>query len=203
MTERDIPPGGEGPDPASVDDQITQLVDTVGALLDQLRQLRGRVDALEAPEGRLQRAEPGPWVLYSPPAAAEDPRHRDQDPRFTVDNFVGWYNATYVGVSGTATPLIPDCWREHPGLAMEIATLAYSWRHANIGRAADPRDAQHWHHHTRPGFADRLVRDWVHPHCRDGRHRAVGAAARPDRFTPPQQHPRSAEPSPPAENRQA
>lgn len=60
---------------------------------------------------------------------------------------------------------------------------AYSWRAAKIGRAASPREAQYWHHHWRPGFTDRLTRDWIHAGCLDGDHRATGADPRTDRFT--------------------
>ncbi len=72
---------------------------------------------------------------------------------------------------------------------MEIANLTYSWRAANIGQAASPREAQYWHHQTRPGFTDRLTREWVHADCIDSEHRVAGAAERPDRFTVAEQKP--------------
>jgi hypothetical protein len=65
---------------------------------------------------------------------------------------------------------------------MEVANLAYSWRAANIGTSASPREAQYWHHQWRPGFTDRLAREWVHTDCVDGEHRA-GMAERADRYT--------------------
>jgi hypothetical protein len=70
---------------------------------------------------------------------------------------------------------------------MEIATLAYSWHSANTGPAANPREAQYWHHQWRPGFTDRLTREWVHSDCIDGEHRAAGAIARLNRFATGQQ----------------
>lgn len=66
---------------------------------------------------------------------------------------------------------------------MEIASLAYSRRAANIGPNANERDAQHWLHQWRSGFADRLTRDWTHTGCLDNQHRDDGPPARPDRFT--------------------
>jgi hypothetical protein len=65
---------------------------------------------------------------------------------------------------------------------MEVANLAYSWHAANIGASVSPREAQYWHHQWRPGFTDRLAREWVHTDCVDGEHRA-GMAERADRFT--------------------
>jgi hypothetical protein len=104
-----------------------------------------------------------------------------------VNSFVAWYNITYVGVDGSRAKPIPGCWRQHPGLAMEVATLAYSWRAANTGNLANPREAQYWHHQSRPGFTDRLAREWVHTDCLDGEHRAAIASERADRFTLVQQ----------------
>ncbi|MCA1694488.1 MAG: hypothetical protein LC749_07045 [Actinobacteria bacterium] len=109
-----------------------------------------------------------------------------------MDNFVTWYNITYIGSKAAARNSSPDCWRQHPSLAMELATLVYSWQEANIGPSAKPRDAQYWHHQWRPGFTDRLTREWTHADCLDREHRAAGAAPRPDRFT-------LAEKKPPAE----
>jgi hypothetical protein len=75
-------------------------------------------------------------VWFTPPAAAEDDPDTDDDPRITVNSFVAWYNVTYIGVEGSRAKPIPDCWRQHPGLAMEVANLAYSWRTANLGHSA-------------------------------------------------------------------
>lgn len=122
---------------------------------------------------RTKAAEPAPWALYALPAPTNDVRTN-------LVSFVDWYNATYVGAEGR-TQRIPPCWQQHPGLLQEIGTLAASWRAANVGASANPRDAQQWHHQWRPGFAAR-VRDWVHPHCLDGDHQTAGAPARPDRF---------------------
>jgi hypothetical protein len=175
-------------DPIPLDDELAGLVDTdqladqVRALRDHVGWLTDRIHALEEQEGPATPHQPAPWVVYTPPAAAEDPRHDDEDPGFTLINFVAWYNLTYAGLPGTRARPIPGCWPHHPGLAAEIATLAYSWRDAFIGRTAHPHRAQLWHHHTRPGFAERLTHEWVHPHCHDGRHRTAGAHDRPDRY---------------------
>lgn len=164
-------------------DDDVELAATLAALTSLLDEFAERIAALESTHKArpLRLGDPAPWALYTPPAAAEHPLHSDQDPLFTLDNFVAWYNLTYVGHTGTRARPIPDCWPEHPGLASEIATLAYTWHQAFTGRDANPRDAQHWHHHTRPGFAERLTSEWIHPHCHDGRHKPTGAPARPNR----------------------
>jgi hypothetical protein len=94
---------------------------------------------------------------------------------------VVWFNATFVGVDGGRAKAIPECWRRHPGLAMEVAALAYSWRDANLGPTAASRDAQYRLHQWRPGFADRL-RDWVHSDCLDCDHQSAGAPPQRNRF---------------------
>ena len=168
--------------------QITALTEIVGALATTVSELTDRVKHLDKANKSRERDtsdshEPAAWVWFSPPAAAEDDPDPTDDPQTTVGNFVTWYNITYVGIEGSRAKPIPGCWRQHPGLAMEIATLAYSWREANIGPLAKPRDAQYWHHQWRPGFIDRLNREWTHADCLDSEHRAAGAAQRPDRFT--------------------
>ena len=177
-------------DAGDLDGQINALTEIVGALAATVSQLNTRVDRLtraNQPSGRRGRDEghdeeqenhdPVVWVWFTPPTGAED------DPRIAVDNFVAWYNMTYVGIEGSRAKPIPDCWRQHPGLAMEVANLAYSWRAANLGETASPREAQYWHHQARPGFTDRLTREWAHTECLDGEHRAAGAHERPDQFT--------------------
>jgi hypothetical protein len=170
------------------DRQISALTEIVGALATTVAHLSDRVDHLDkANRSRGQSDtsdshEPAAWVWFTPPAAAEDEPETLEDPPFTVGNFVTWYNITYVGVEGSRTTRIPSCWRQHPGLAMEIASLAYSWRAANIGPSASPREAQYWHHQWRPGFTDRLTRQWVHTDCVDGEHRPAGAIGRTNRF---------------------
>lgn len=176
-----------GPPPPSdelapLDAAVQELEEVVHALRDHVARLEERVRDLEEPDAAIRRREPAPWVVFSPPAAAGDPLHEDGDAGFTLDNFVAWYNLTYSGLPGTRARPIPACWAHHPGLLSEIATLAYSWREAFIGRTAHPHRAQLWHQHSRPGFADRLATEWVHPHCHDGQHRPAGAASRPDRY---------------------
>lgn len=168
-----------------VDRQISKLTEIVRALATTVSQISGRIDRLEkasGSHGQVSDGEdqdndaPAVWVWFDPPASVED--HPD-----TVENFVAWYNVTYVGIEGSRARPIPDCWSQHPGLAMEVASLAYSWRAANIGPSASPREAQYWHHQWRPGFTERLAREWIHADCIDGEHRATGAPEREDRFT--------------------
>lgn len=148
-----------------VDQQIRALVEIVGTVARSVNELSGRVDRLAAgDDATSSNDELAAWV-WDGPAVSEG------DPRLTVDNFVSFYNATYVGVEGTRAKPIPSCWKQHPGLAVEVVSLAYTWRTANVGAGANIRDAQQWHHQWRPGFADRMVRDWVHADCFDGVHR--------------------------------
>lgn len=169
------------------DKQIATLIDFTETLQRKLRRLELKVNELAArvpAEDQAQEddpAAPAAWVWFTPAAAAEDDPGGGEDPRFTLTNFVAWYNVTFVGVDGGRARPIPSCWQQHPGLAMEIAALAYSWRAANIGPGATERDAQQWLHQWRPGFADRLTRDWVHPDCLDGQHRD-DQPARANRF---------------------
>ncbi|HET6285785.1 MAG TPA: hypothetical protein VFG15_03410 [Amycolatopsis sp.] len=181
------------PASGSRDTQVKALIEIVGALAQNLRRVERKVGQSSgkksgSDEEEDDLSEPGAWVLFTPPAAAEDDPASDQDPRRTIENFVTWYNLTFVGVDGGRARPIPDCWRQHDGLAMEVATLAYSWRAANVGPGATPRDAQQWLHQWRPGFSDRLVRDWVLPDCLDGDHRDTGSPPRPDRFDLAEQH---------------
>ncbi|MDA3644393.1 hypothetical protein LZ318_30725 [Saccharopolyspora indica] len=199
MSDEDITPTPRRGDQHEneLERQISALTEVVGALASKVNKLRARLEAVEnghpgSSDGDSERTgakehdRPAPWVMFSPPAAAEDRLHHTDNhtPLWTIENFVAWYNLTYVGVAGGPAKPIPSCWRDHEGLPMEIGTLAYSWRAANIGRSANVRDAQYWHDAWRPRFTTRLL-DWVHPHCLDGRHRDTGAPPRPDRFTPP------------------
>lgn len=150
--------------PLSVDQQIRALVEIVGTVAGSLSQLSSRVDRL-ADDVRQASAdgEPAEWVCGVPPAG--------DDATATVQNFVTFYNATYVGTDGGRSKPIPPCWQAHLALAAEVASLAYMWRAANVGPTANIRDAQQWHHQWRPGFADRMARDWLHADCFDGVHR--------------------------------
>lgn len=151
----------------SVDRQIRALVEVIGTLAGTVSQLSGRVDQLTAqvqPGRVLADGEPPPWVPVAPEPAPED------DTAAVVDNFVAFYNQNYVGVAGGRATAIPPCWRQHPGLAAEVASLAYTWRAANMGPAANICDAQQWLHQWRPGFTDRMTRDWLPLDCLDGLH---------------------------------
>ncbi|WP_309111964.1 hypothetical protein [Saccharothrix sp.] len=179
MTEQPTvsPTGGDGHHT-----QIAALTEIVGALARTLRRVEAKVNQQAGMPVDDDTAEPAAWVWFTPPAAAEDDPASDEDPQATIDNFVAWYNVTFVGIDGGRSRPIPPCWRLHPALSMEIAALAHTWRAANIGPRANERDAQFWLHQWRPGFSDRLVRDWVHPDCFDGSHRDEGPPPRANRF---------------------
>jgi hypothetical protein len=170
------------------DEHIAALISIVGNLASKLNQLEGRLNRLTNTNGAASDGEqddpgtPAAWVWYDPPLAAEADPAGHLDPTTTVDDFVAFYNATFVGIEGGRAKRIPRCWSQHPGLAMEVAALAYSWHTANTGTSATIRDAQHWLHHWRPAFTDRLLRDWIHADCLDGQHRPSGAPTREHRF---------------------
>ena len=97
--------GGTSP----LEAQVEALTEIVGGLTSKLTALRGRIETLEngAPDepdgGEDDNADrPAPWVLFAPPAAAEDRIHRadNHTPLWTVQNFVGWYNTTFLGIAG-------------------------------------------------------------------------------------------------------
>lgn len=153
---------------------LEQLVTRVVALENHVADLsKGREKRGAGPA--LEDSEVAPWVLYPPPALTGD-SHAD------VRSFVEYYNTVYIGRSGGRAQRIPACWEEHPGLAMEIANFAVTWRAANAGPLANPRDAQLWHHQWRTGTIERMIRDWLHPDCLDGSHqgRAGNETTRPE-----------------------
>jgi hypothetical protein len=176
--------GQEELEPRSLDElnEVVAGLETVAEVLGrQIEQVSRKLAELtEEPESDPRLAR---WLMFLPPDAAEDKQHRGETPLFTIAHFVQYYNETYVGNPGTRAVAIPDCWLEHPGLVAELATLTYTWREAHLGKQATARDAQYWHDHWRPGFAERVATEWVHQRCRSDGHKTAGAPARPDRFT--------------------
>jgi hypothetical protein len=166
--------------------QIAKILGYLDTLKRKIRHVEVKVAELTAAAVAAAEendpSKPAAWVWFTAPAAAEDDPDGDEDPRFTLTNWVAWYNITFVGVDGGRARPIPLCWQRHPAVAMEVAALAYTWRAANIGPGANERDNQQWLQQWRPGFADRLARDYVLPDCLDGDHRDSGPAARADRF---------------------
>lgn len=189
QAQRELPADGKDRDA-----QIRSLAEIIATLAQRQRRMENKLAQLakkSSADGRTAEEDPGgpaAWVWFTPPADAEDDPDGQEDPRFTINNFVAWYNLTFVGVDGSRARSIPPCWSSHPGLAMEVAALAYSWRAANVGPGANERDAQAWLHQWRPGFSDRLTRDWVRPDCLDGDHRDNGPSGRIDRFELTEQH---------------
>ncbi|WIY05547.1 hypothetical protein QRX60_17470 [Amycolatopsis mongoliensis] len=187
MSDDDIaerPDDQDRPEPRSLDElneAVAGLETVTTALGRQIEQVAEKLgELIDEPDNDPRLAR---WLTFLPPEAAEDKAHRKETPLFTLAHFVQYYNETYVGNPGTRSVAIPDCWLDHPGLVAEIATLAYTWREAHLGKRATVRDAQYWHDHWRPGFAERMATEWVHQRCRSDGHKTAGAPARPDRFT--------------------
>jgi hypothetical protein len=162
-------------------------MDLLTALQQQVDQLAAKLEQLHPPPPPA--TSPPPWVWFNPPQLGpvippDDGGPPRADPRATVKNFVTWYNDVFVG-RDAHHDRIPDCWRAHPGLAMEIAALAYSWRAANLTKSATPEHALRWLGERRPGFVERMHHTWLAPHCATGTHRPAGAAPRPDRYSDP------------------
>ncbi|GLY43019.1 hypothetical protein Amsp01_090420 [Amycolatopsis sp. NBRC 101858] len=166
---------------AELDAITEELWSRMQAQQSEIEQLQEKLAELENDAEDKPRL--APWLPFPAPLAAEDTQQREQTPVFTVTNFVQYYNAVYVGKSGTRAVAIPDCWPQHPGLVAELATLAYTWRAAHVGKGAEASDAQYWHDRWRTGFTERLVTEWTHQHCLTGNHKAVGATPAVDRFT--------------------
>jgi hypothetical protein len=166
---------------AELDAMTEELWERMQAQQSEIEQLQGKIAELESDAEDKPRL--APWLPFPAPPAAEDKQHRDQTPVFTVTNFVQYYNAVYVGKGGTRAVAIPDCWPNHPGLVAELATLAYTWRAAHVGKGAKASDAQYWHDRWRAGFAERMITEWTHQQCLTEGHKAVGAAPLTDRFT--------------------
>lgn len=196
MTEDDdiTTPEPDGPDEATQSEQqqpvrsrdeldamTEELWARVQAQQSQIEQLQEKIAELENDAEEKPRL--APWLPFPAPPAAEDTQHREQKPVFTVANFVHYYNAVYVGKGGTRAVAIPDCWPQHPGLVAELATLAYTWRAAHVGKGAKPSDAQYWHDRWRAGFAERMITEWTHQQCLTEAHKPVGATPLTDRFT--------------------
>jgi hypothetical protein len=186
-SDDDIPvPEDPADDARRTDAEIAAMVERLWSAAQaheaRIGQLHERLARLEAEEesGRQRLAR---WLPFPPPPAAEDPGNQGETPLFTIAHFVQYYNEVYVGRPGSRAVAIPDCWLSHPGLLAEIATLAYTWRAAHLGRRANVRDAQYWHDRWRPAFADRLAAEWTHPHCATGTHKPVGAGEMRDRYT--------------------
>lgn len=154
-----------------VDRQIRALTEIIGSLAEAMSRLSARVDrlAMDTRSGSdTSGDEVAPWVWTHPEAPADDPEA-------FAKAFVAFYNRTYVGVDGGRARPIPPCWKDHPGLVSEVATLAYAWRAANLGITANVRDAQYWLHQWRPAFTDRMARDWLPADCLDGHHEPSAA----------------------------
>jgi hypothetical protein len=80
-----------------------------------------------------------------------------EDERFALDEIVtGWvasHNDTY---AVSEDRVIPACWRQHPWLTAELATITFLWWSAHLDPTATVSDAGEFYLRYLPGFHDRL-----------------------------------------------
>jgi hypothetical protein len=74
-----------------------------------------------------------------------------------------------------ASPGIPGCWPAHPHLVHDLATVACA-RYA-ASRTSTPRALGDWHHHTLPGFLDRID-ERLGDACASGNHQPAPRGSR-------------------------
>ena len=110
-------------------------------------------------DGRDGNLLPAAWCYHDPPPMKEVD---------ILPTWVAWWNLRYAPLEHNKR--IPYCWPEHPGLAAEIATLAFTWQKAFNDVKANSDAAQMWHDRWLPGFLQRL-RTWVPTDCFDGTHK--------------------------------
>jgi hypothetical protein len=72
--------------------------------------------------------------------------------------------------------LIPNCWREHPHIAHELATVACLRITASYGFTPDP--LEEWHRYVVPGLLERLSQRVGATACAPGRHTPHPGATR-------------------------
>lgn len=169
----DDDPYDSGP-PTQTDPMVGQRIGALEKAVEQLLATVGQI--VERRESDGQQA---PWCVHQPPDLEEDDDSDGLDP---LDRWVEWANQIYRHQNWEPERLlVPVCWRVHPGLAAEVATLMWTWQRAFVDAAATADAAQNWHDRWLPGYLGRLS-SWVDSGCLKGscrRQRAHGTAASP------------------------
>lgn len=117
---------------------------------------------------------------YDTPASASQPRRPpwtwtalERSERAALARMIDVYVSTYNHVHAiTENELVPPCWRQHPGLATELAVQVWLWYFAHLDPNTSPAIAGDYYGRHLPGFRSRLDRLLgVSPgECRRGEH---------------------------------
>ena len=135
-------------------------------LLDDLRLAAERPPETRE-EQRWLAALPRPWDPPTCPQALQEQLWR------WLDEVASWVNEEH---TWRVDRLVPICWREHPHIAHELATVACQ-RH-NAAYAVTPNLLEDWHKYTLPLFLDRIAQRVGATGCPPGGHQTCPAAAR-------------------------
>lgn len=86
-----------------------------------------------------------------------------------VAQFVESYNEVH---ATAPRHLIPPCWPHHPGLAVELAALAWTWYAAHVDPAATAHQVAEYYERYLPGFRNRMndMLGRSPMECRQGNH---------------------------------
>lgn len=101
---------------------------------------------------------PHPW---DPPTCTD--RRLRWELWLWLDAVAGWINAEYLW-EPSGTPVIPDCWPQHPHIVHELAVVADMRHRSNLTANSDALEI--WHRNVLPGFLDRM-RQRLKSHCED------------------------------------
>ena len=110
---------------------------------------------------------PRPWDPPTCPPALQEQMWR------WLDEVVAWINEEH---TWRVEWLIPMCWREHPHIVHEVATVACL--RFNASYTVTPDALEDWHKHTLPMFLDRIAQRIGATGCPPGKHQPSPGAAR-------------------------
>lgn len=136
--------------------EIFQQREVIATLQKQMGDLRGVLEKIVA--RRRSDGEQAPWLYHQPPAGI------DED-GIDLDSWVTWANSIYPrDVADDGEWIVPPCWRDHPGLAAQVSTLAWSWQRAFVDAAATAEAGESWHSTILRQFIDRR-QSWCSSVC--------------------------------------
>jgi hypothetical protein len=141
----------------------------VAGLLDELRLAAERPP--ESKEELRWLAEmPRPWDPPSSPPSMQESLWR------WLDEVAAWINEEH---TWRVDRLVPMCWKQHPHIAHELATVACL--RVNAMYAVTPDALEDWYKYTLPPFLDRIAQRIGSGGCPPARHQPCPGAARHER----------------------